>query len=336
VQQVPTDRIVGKKHLRFRSGRRGALAFGLVLALLAGCATAVLDDHPALTFRNPTAGEATTWLPEAQPDRRIRYADDSPVQYADLRLPAGRPSATGHPVAVVIHGGAWHADWTSDYTAPLAEALTKAGIATWNIEFRRLGNRGGGYPGTFTDVGSATDLLHTLAQTYPLDLSRVVVVGHSSGGHLALWLAGRRKLPAGSGLRGRDPLPLAGAISLAGVNDLEAALALGGRTDVLDLVGAGAAAAGPRFAMTSPGRLLPLGVPQVLIVGTRDEPWRIEMTRRYASAAAEAGDDVELRVLEGANHADVVDPHGPAPAMIARAVQSLVSPEQRSRPSHAR
>ena len=299
------------------------LRLGL-LALLGGCAAAVSES--ADTFRNPTAAEATTWLPKAQPDRRIRYAGDSPVQYGDLRLPAGRVPAAGHPVAVVIHGGAWHADWTSDYTSRFAEALTDAGIATWNIEFRRIGNRGGGYPGTFTDVGLATDFLRTLAETYPLDLSRVVVVGHSSGGHLALWIAGRRNLPEGSALRGADPLPLAGVISLAGVNDLEGALGLGNRTDVLDLIGTGTAAASARLATTSPRRLLPLGVPQVLMVGTRDETWRIEMTRRYAAAAAEAGDEVELLILEGANHADVVDADGPASSMTARAALSLVNP----------
>ena len=97
-------------------------AIGLPLGLLvvlAGCAAAVLEG-PAVTFRNPAAVEATTWLPEDQPDRRIRYAGDSPVQYGDLRLPTGRVPTAGHPVAVVIHGGAWHADWTSESTpAPL-------------------------------------------------------------------------------------------------------------------------------------------------------------------------------------------------------------------------
>jgi acetyl esterase/lipase len=308
--------------MRMRKVRLRALGLVPALVLLAGCAAAVSEAAGAL-FRNPSAAEATTWLPAAGPDRRIRYAGTSPVQYGDLRLPRRGPPAAGHPVAVVIHGGAWHADWTSDYTAPLAEALAGAGIASWNIEFRRLGNHGGGYPGTFSDVAAATDFLRTLAATYPLDLSRVVVVGHSSGGHLGLWLAARRKLPEASGIRGRDPLPLAGVVSLAGVNDLDDALALGGRSDVLDLVGAAAAAPGTRLATTSPGRLLPLGVPQVLIVGTRDDPWRIAMTRRYAAAASEAGDRVDLRVLEGANHADVVDPSGPAPALIARAVQSL-------------
>jgi acetyl esterase/lipase len=147
----------------------------------------------------------------------------------------------------------------------------------------------------------------------------VVTIGHSSSGHLALWLGGRSNLPGGSPLRGPDPLPLAGVVSLAGVNDLEAALALGQRRDVFDLIGTEAITQHARFATASPRRLLPLGVPQVLIVGTLDEPWRIEMTRAYAAAASEAGDQVELLILDGANHADVVDPYGPAPAIVARA-----------------
>jgi acetyl esterase/lipase len=304
-------------------GRHGALP-GLALALLlAGCADTPGAQAPAAAFRGPDGAEATTWLPAAPPDRRIRYAAESPAQYGDLRLPRGRAPAAGHPVALVIHGGAWHADWTSDYVAPLAEALTARGIATWTIAFRRLGNRGGGYPGTFTDVGRATDALRELAARYPLDLDRVVAVGHSSGGHLALWVAGRRGLPSGHPLRGPDPLPLAGVVSLAGIPDLEAALARGDRRDVLELLATGQAGAGPRLAAASPARMLPLRLPQVLMVGTGDDAWRIASTEAYAAAAEAAGDPVTLRILEGANHADVIDPLGPAPALVARAVLSL-------------
>jgi acetyl esterase/lipase len=158
----------------------------------------------------------------------------------------------------------------------------------------------------------------------------VVVVGHSSGGHLALWLAGRRNLLAGSPLRGSDPLPLADVVSLAGVNDLEGALSLGDRRDVLDLIGAETAPSSTRFATTSPRRLLPLRAPQVLVIGSKEETWRIEMTRAYAAAASEAGDKVELLILGGANHADVVDSHGPAPAMIARILRSLTAAAARA------
>jgi acetyl esterase/lipase len=302
-------------------------AAGLLLnlsLLIAGCA-GLAPGAAGPDFRRPSAAEATSWLPRDVPDRRIRYGSDSPVQYGDLRLPRRRAPAAGHPVAVVIHGGAWHADWTSDYIAPLAEALADAGFATWNIEFRRIGNRGGGYPGTFADAGRATDFLRTLGGMYPLDLRRVVVIGHSSGGHLGLWLAGRDGRPAGSALRGADPLPLAGVVSLAGIPDLEGALAQGGRTDVRDLLGAGTAVAGTRLATTSPRRLLPLGVPQVLVVGTRDDAWRVATTRSYAAAASEAGDEVELLILDGADHADVVDPGGPAAALLVRTLRALVA-----------
>jgi acetyl esterase/lipase len=90
--------------------------------------------QPPVQEGEPHGGRGDDVLPERPPDRRVQYAGDSPVQYGDLRLPAGPVPPAGHPVAVVIHGGAWHADWTSDYTGPLAEVLTRGGIATWNID----------------------------------------------------------------------------------------------------------------------------------------------------------------------------------------------------------
>jgi len=275
-------------------------------------------------YRNPSSQETVLWLPEKQPDARIRYASDNAVQFGDLRLPDGEAPESGFPVAIFIHGGQWTADWTKDYSNSFVEDLTAAGIATWDIEFRRMGNQGGGYPGTFLDVAIGADHLRELAEKYPLDLKRVVAVGHSSGGHLALWLAARKNLPETSELYVPNPLPLSGVVSLAGVNDLKRSLELGGRDDVLKLVGvATRQEADPRFAETDPARLLPLGVPQALIVGTSDNEWRVAMTREYADAARDAGDSVELTILDGANHFDVVDPEGPAFPVIKEAVLSL-------------
>jgi acetyl esterase/lipase len=277
-------------------------------------------------FRNPAAFDTVEWLPNTQPDARIRYAPESSLQFGDLRIPDEPPPPGGFPVAIFIHGGAWRADWSKDYSSRFVEALTRAEIATWDLEFRRMGNRGGGYPGTFLDVGFAADYLRKLAETYPLNIGRAVAVGHSSGGHLALWLAGRKNLPATSSLYVVDPLPLTGVVSLAGVNDLEQSLELGKRTDVLELLGVDSQqAAGPRFAETNPRRLLPFGIPQVLIVGTRDNDWRIVMTPEYAETARAAGDEVDLELPEGADHVDVVDPEGPAVEMVAGVILALVS-----------
>lgn len=282
------------------------------------------DTNTATMFRHPSPMDTVEWLPETQPDARIRYGTESAMQFGDLRLPDGEFPPGGFPVAIFVHGGAWMSDWTKDYSSRFVEALTRAGIATWDLEFRRMGNSGGGYPGTLLDVAAGADHLMALAETYPLDINRVIAVGHSSGGHLALWLAGRKNLPTSSTLYVPNPLQLAGAVSLAGVNDLERSFELGNRTDVLQFLGVESQqAAGPRFAESNPARLLPFGIRQALIVGTRDAEWRIAMTREYAAAAQAAGDEVDLHEPEEADHFDVIDPEGPAVSMVAAIILSL-------------
>jgi acetyl esterase/lipase len=298
-----------------------AFKFAAVLMAASLCSAGGWAQEP---FRNPSPLDVALWLPETQPDARVRYAGDSPLQFGDLRIPADDPPPEGFPVAIFIHGGNWTADWTKDYSNRFVEALTKEGMATWDLEFRRIGNWGGGYPGTFLDVAVGADHLRALAETYRLDLDRVVAVGHSSGGHLALWLAGRKNLPESSRLHMSDPLPLAGVVTLAGTNDLALSMQLGDRAPILPLIGARTKEeAGPRLAETDPAKLLPLGVPQVIIVGAADSAWRVAMTRQYAKTADEAGDKVELAVAGGANHFDVVDADGPAFPAIAAAVLSL-------------
>jgi len=162
--------------------------------------------------------------------QRITYGAD-PLQFGELRV----PSTPGpHPVAVVVHGGCWVAKLGNlapnavalDNMRPLAAALTDAGVATWNIEYRRLGNEGGGWPGTFRDVGNAADFLRTLAPERRLDLTRVIAIGHSAGGHLAMWLAARPKLTNTSDLYVSNPLRLAGVVDLDGPADLKATIPL--------------------------------------------------------------------------------------------------------------
>jgi len=296
----------------------------LVLCLIAP--SLLPADTTATVFRNVTDLDMALWLPETLPDARLRYANDSPLQFGDLRVPAGTPPKGGFPVIVFVHGGGWKSDWNKDYGERFVEALTRAGFATWDLEFRRMGNDGGGYPGTFLDVANGTDHLRTLAKSYPLDLGHVVSIGHSSGGTLALWLAGRKNLPASSPLHMDDPLPLAGVVTLAGVNDLERSLAIGNRTDTLKLSGIeDPAKAEPRFGETNPARLLPFGIPQSLIVGGKDGPWRVTMTREYAETVRAAGDPVELAVPETANHFDVVDTESPVLEMVLTAVRGMVA-----------
>src|SRR5215471_16508201 len=192
--------------------------------------------------------------PEA--DRRITYGPD-PNQFIDVRLPGGEGP---HPVVFFIHGGYWRAKYDLVHAGHLCAALARAGIITWSIEYRRIGNPGGGWPGTFEDAARATDYLRTLAKSYPLDLNRVIAVGHSAGGHMALWLAERKNLPKDSPVYSPDPLPLRGVVSLAGVTDLRRA---GTACDasVPQLMGGSAADKTSIFNQASPIELLPLGIP---------------------------------------------------------------------------
>ena len=155
-------------------------------------------------------------LPQTEADARLPYAEHE-LAFGDLRLPEGDGP---HPVVIVIHGGCWLAAYDLGHISSLAAAITAEGFATWSIEYRRIGDEGGGWPGTFVDVAAAADHLGVLGGDYPLDLDRVVVVGHSAGGHLALWLAARHKLAADDPLRGSAALPVDGVLSLAGITDL--------------------------------------------------------------------------------------------------------------------
>ena len=138
------------------------------------------------------------------------------MQFGDLRLPPGKGS---HPVVIIIHGGCWYSEYDLKHVAAFSAALMHEGMATWSLEYRRIGDAGGGWPSTFEGVARGADHLRVLARSYPLDLRRVVV-GHSAGEQLALWLAARKRLPKESPLYSPDPLPLLGIVSLAGITDL--------------------------------------------------------------------------------------------------------------------
>lgn len=253
---------------------------------------------------------------------RIRYGP-GPEQFGDLRLPAG---AGPHPIAVVIHGGWWRAMHDLGNAAHLAEALRSDGFASWNVEYRRVGNEGGGYPGTLEDVVSAAAALESLAAAYPLDLSRIVVVGHSAGGQLATWLAAkdaRRELDR----FGRSPR-VHGVVSVAGALDLKqcSQRGIGSRgVPVHDFLGGTWAEIPDLYALTSPVELVPIGVPTVVVHGTADENVPYDLAETYVERARRAGDNARLVRIDGADHFTVMDPDSPAGARVRDAVRTLVS-----------
>jgi acetyl esterase/lipase len=274
--------------------------------------------------------QEVTHMPQAKADRRIPYGSD-PLQFGDLRMPDSHPSKTGQggapnrfPVAIVIHGGCWSAEYDLAYMGNMSAALAKAGIATWTIEYRRVGDTGGGWPGTFQDVARAADYVRELAKQYPLDLKRVVAVGHSAGGHFALWLAARHKLPKTSELYASDPIVLRGVVSLAGIADLAQAGAENVCGDMAyQLMGGQPDAFASRYQQGSPAELLPLGVKEILIHGESDKLVPHKLSVEYESRARKSGDDVKLVSVPGAGHFELVVPTSAAWKIVEGAVVGL-------------
>jgi acetyl esterase/lipase len=260
-------------------------------------------------------------LPQPPADRTIAYGP-APQQVAELRLPQG-PGP--HPVVVLVHGGCWEAPWGFDHVRSLAAALTAEGWATWSLEYRRLGDPGGGWPGTFLDVARGADHLREAASSAPLDLERVAALGHSAGGHLALWLAARHRLPTTSPLRGERPLALRGVVSLAGIPDLRAGIAARVCGDAIPrLLGGDASEREARLREVSPVELLPLGVPQRLVYADRDAIVPLDLGRAHEGAARRAGDVVALEVVPGVGHFELVNPASRAWPAVRRAVAALL------------
>jgi acetyl esterase/lipase len=230
--------------------------------------------------------------PPPAADERIQYAV-GPLRFGDLRVPEGEGP---HPLAVVVHGGAWKATYNLIHTGHLCVALARAGIASWNVEYRRVGDPGGGWPGSLDDVVLA--LRH--ARGLPgIDPGRVVAVGHSAGGHLAL-LAVRQ-------------VRIRGVVALAAVTDPE----------TWDNPAVEGFFGGPVPAGGAPRRLLPLGVPQVLVHGTADDVVPFEQSRAYASAA---GAEARLVPLDGAGHFEPIDPQADEFTRALTAIGALFQP----------
>ncbi len=275
-----------------------ALAFGL-------CAVGSAQVRPADLLKED--------VPAA--DHKLSYGAD-PLQFGELRLPKAKGP---HPVVMLVHGGCWvdrlpGADpriTTFELLRPLAAALAGAGFATWNVEYRRAGNPGGGWPGSFLDLASAADFLKKIARSYKLDLNRVIVAGHSSGGQFALWIAARGKLPPSSAVYTKRPLAVTGVVDIDGPPDLAAiqpeerkfcpvpgaTLLLGGTPKEQP----------ERYQEASAQSFLPLGIPQVIVAGGLVQHAQ-ELITGYEVQARAKGDQVRMVVLEGAGHFDMLAP----------------------------
>jgi acetyl esterase/lipase len=280
--------------------------------------------------------------PAPPPDHVLHYGP-LPDHVADLRIPPGLGAGgTGQVPALVLllHGGFWRAAYDRQHLGPLAAALAAENFLVCTPEFRRTGQPGGGWPGTFDDVAAAVDLLPGLARSAlggAAGPGQIILAGHSAGGHLALWSAGRHRLnpaspwhrsssqpgaaassgadaaavgvsdiPGGSGAFGAR---VVGVVALAPVSDLAACYRAGLDHDAAgELLDGGPAEEPSRYAVADPARLVPLGVPVHIVHGTADDRVPFTMSREFAARAQAAGDPVTLDVVAGGGHFGVIDP----------------------------
>ncbi|MFC2157999.1 alpha/beta hydrolase family protein [Acidobacteriota bacterium] len=253
-------------------------------------------------------------------DHIVPYGD-SPLQFGELRLPQGDGP---FPVVVIIHGGCWMAAYDLNHISPLAGAITELGFATWSLEYRRIGNEGGGWPGTFLDVAAGVDFLQELARKFPLRLNRVILLGHSAGGHLALWSAGRGNLPRTSLVFKETPIQALSVISLAGIGDLkEATTSKICGSSVAQLMGGDEVQFPARYSEGSPMELLPLGVRQILIQGREDPIVPLDSVKAYYTEARALKDSIQLIEVSKAGHYELVIPDSNAWPAVKKALLSF-------------
>lgn len=282
-----------------------------IFALIAGMSA----DSPAVTAE---PGPVMTWpdlldRPKPAPDRTLAYGKD-PLQIVDLWLPAG---AGPHPVVLMVHGGCWLSD-VADRTIMgwIADDLRRQGIAVWNIEYRGVDRSGGGYPGTFMDVAAAADLLVRDGAKYGLRTDRIVAVGHSAGGHLALWLADRPALPRGSALRGAAPAKIHAVISQGGLPDLRFssnATGHGCGTDAPRAMAGMASATRPDiYADTSPIEMAAGGARRIQVNTTRDPIAPPSYAAAYETALRARGVPVHTVTVADEGHVELIVPEARA------------------------
>ena len=252
-------------------------------------------------------------VPPPPADKRVGYGSD-PNQFLDLRLPRRRQKSS-IPLVINIHGGFWRAKYDLAHAAHLCAALTSKGIATANVEYRRVGNEGGAWPGTFTDIRSAYHFLRQNARAYSVDANRVVVMGHSAGGQLALCLAAHET-------------SVKRVVSLAGVVDLQRAYELHLSNDaVVEFLRGKPSEVPDRYREANPMQLSITQARQWLIHGSRDDTVPPAFSRSYVSAKQKRGskEDVHLLEIAGAGHFDLIDPRSAAWKQVEHTVLQLAA-----------
>lgn len=299
-------------------------AIATLLGTLAISACAWIQPMPPQAPAIPETATPLSWsevlaMPQVPGGKTLSYGPAA-EQFGVLRHPG---TAKPAPVIVLIHGGCWLNAFDFKYFEHWAQWLSERGYATWNIEYRRLGDSGGGWPGTLLDVADALDFLHGIAEAEKLDLSTVTLIGHSAGGQLALWSASRQALPTDSELYRGGALAVSQVIGLAAITDLQTyriGPANSCHASVDALLGGSPEQHPQRFLHSSPAQRVPLGVKQSLISGDLDGIVAPDTVSAYAQHARQAGDDVNVIELPGAGHFDV---GVPTPASIVAMTHAL-------------
>lgn len=302
--------LIKSANTRVRTGISAAAIALIFSGKLMSAEPMTLHDYMALSGPSPSA--------------HISYGS-APSQYVELFKPRGDGP---FPVLILVHGGCWIKEYAGIVQMRnVAGALAAEGIAVWNVEYRRVDEAGGGYPGTFQDMIAAVELLTATASEYHLDTARVAAMGHSAGGHLVQWLAGRARIPVSSPLHRATPYPLREVIALGSIGDLRNRVDKRGQVcgiDVVQLTGPPSAARPEIFSDTSPAELLPNGSHTVLINGALDSISPPETALAYASRAKAAGDEVETLILPGASHYDEVSADSPSFALILPVIRKAL------------
>jgi acetyl esterase/lipase len=240
---------------------------------------------------------------------------------------------------VLIHGGCWRAQYDLKHVAGTAAALAKEGFAVWTIEYRRIGDANGGWPGTFDDIAHAVDYVRLLGTRFPrIDTARVVLMGHSAGGQLALWAASRKQNETTGLFRSAiAPLKVAGVVSLAGITDLADFGAGSGACNqsVTPLIGGTPQQYPQRYQSVSPMERVPLGVFIRLVHGDADPIVPIAQSKDFLVRAHMAGDRAELDVIKGGGHFDLLAPHAEAWQTVVRAARWSAGVSLKKTPGHS-